>query len=789
MLSYSNRVTFNTTSADLNGVTTTDVRRFSMDVVWNSVSEWANSTKVQWRKVGTGTWTGSGELGKNRVAYTIDNLDRSTQYEIRVSAAGGGETREATITRTTADFVKPSAPTFTNITGNSITISWTHSDPAGEAGDGFAIFRDGKKVGEVGAKIRKFVDTGLKAGVTYSYFIRAKYSLANIDGPVATQRTASGSNKGAIVTNATVSNGYIANAMVFLDANFNSSLDFFDLDGDGLQDDGEPSEPFAVTNEIGEVTLVIPEEFDINQDGVIDSAEGTYVARGGVDVVTMQPVESVLAAPGGSSVITPLTTLVSEVMSRHALGIVDALAMVREHFTLPNVDITQYELIQAMIEEDTFAVGAYTTLAKVHDTAVQIGQLLHGATGTGLVTAINAGFAALADDVVINGGSGSLTEYQGLLELIRTAAHGMDATLNDESISAAATVIAAGNESLNQIASETSEAFLIDVKRLQSVALGDAANSLASLGAGKATASDVVSQFTGSSLGSHIDSATVAAIVPPHFDVAVNENVAGGLVGEFVIPGGIGSFYTLDVSDERFEILSGQLRLKPDVYLDKSHESEVHVTVITVGDHPVPGGVQGFSISVAANPVPWSNPLESMDVNADKTIAPGDALVIINFLNANGSQLLPKAIPAGSPYYYDTNADSWITPNDALRVINRLNELSQGSSAEAESSADVPTPELQLGIGPMPVLLPTDSPPRRRTMATEEPSTAFASVDLRPIETVFDDGKPTGPDWQSDRTVPHGASVFNDIMDDIAEELLPCDEEVLRLITSDATSN
>ena len=79
------------------------------------------------------------------------------------------------------------------------------------------------------------------------------------------------------------------------------------------------------------------------------------------------------------------------------------------------------------------------------------------------------------------------------------------------------------------------------------------------------------------------------------------------------------------------------------------------------------------------NPLPprHQNPTQPLDVNADGFISPIDALLIINFLNINGT------IPVGNlpepPPYRDTNGDNIISPLDALRIINFLNQ--NGTSA------------------------------------------------------------------------------------------------------------
>ena len=100
---------------------------------------------------------------------------------------------------------------------------------------------------------------------------------------------ASGANYtvGTKVASGAVADGYISGATVFRD-----------LDGDSLLDAGEP---FTITDEKGQFTA-------------LGGFGGTIVAFGGIDISTGLAFEGLLKAPTGSTVINPLTTLVSAVL-------------------------------------------------------------------------------------------------------------------------------------------------------------------------------------------------------------------------------------------------------------------------------------------------------------------------------------------------------------------------------------------------------------------------------------------------------------------------------------------
>ncbi len=84
--------------------------------------------------------------------------------------------------------------------------------------------------------------------------------------------------------------------------------------------------------------------------------------------------------------------------------------------------------------------------------------------------------------------------------------------------------------------------------------------------------------------------------------LAVAEHVAGAVVGQvrFDDPDD-GDTHRVEVSDDRFEVIGGQLRLKPDVALDRS-EAEALTVDVTVVDEGGLSTTETISISVADRP-------------------------------------------------------------------------------------------------------------------------------------------------------------------------------------------
>jgi large repetitive protein len=74
-----------------------------------------------------------------------------------------------------------------------------------------------------------------------------------------------------------------------------------------------------------------------------------------------------------------------------------------------------------------------------------------------------------------------------------------------------------------------------------------------------------------------------------------------------------------------------------------------------------------------------------VDVNNDGYVSPLDALIVINYMNANGPGTAAPTSGFSAGPYVDVNGDGSITPLDALIVINYLNALYLASQGEGEA--------------------------------------------------------------------------------------------------------
>ena len=161
-----------------------------------------------------------------------------------------------------------------------------------------------------------------------------------------------------------VSDGLVSGASVF-----------FDMNANGVMDDGEPS---TTTDKQGAYQLNLPvSQYDQNSDGVVDSKDGQLVAIGGIDTATGLQLENPLAPPT-ATVLNPLTTLVSALLaSQGDLDEQQAAAQVSQAFGLnQNLDLLNFDMINEASDENVEAVAVIQATAAVQDTIVQLASLV-----------------------------------------------------------------------------------------------------------------------------------------------------------------------------------------------------------------------------------------------------------------------------------------------------------------------------------------------------------------------------------------------------------------------------
>ncbi len=192
---------------------------------------------------------------------------------------------------------------------------------------------------------------------------------------------------------------------------------------------------------------------------------------------------------------------------------------------------------------------------------------------------------------------------------------------------------------------------------------------------------------------------TVADVNDPPTAISVQlttieENSPGAIFGAVTVVDQDGDAYQYTVSDPRFEVVDGQLKLKDEVSLSIADDDALSVTVTATSATGGDSISNAFTIAVGVARSPFQNPVEPRDVNGDGQITPVDALILINQLNSFGpGPLGGNSARGGSgegPMWVDVNGDGIISPLDVLIIINWLNRRRLVAVSETQVEGEAP---------------------------------------------------------------------------------------------------
>ncbi|MBR1212046.1 VCBS domain-containing protein [Bradyrhizobium sp. JYMT SZCCT0180] len=334
-----------------------------------------------------------------------------------------------------------------------------------------------------------------------------------------------------------VVDGYISGATVFSDD-----------DGDGEFDVGV--EASATTAADGTFTIT-------------GAGGGKLVMFGGTDVSTGLAFHGTLSAVAGSTVITPLTTLVAALAaSSSAADIAIAQTAVLNAFGLGAVDLQTFDPVAAAAEGGSGAAAATKILAAGIQVQTTIAQITAAAgsdtTGADVVSAVASAISGAA------GGTVNLTNTVTLTSIIQNAAPDADPA----AVNAATQVVSAANTAIASAAAGTGDplAVLTGLAQAATVALGQGTDQLAAAaaGTGGATFADAIANNTGTNLSTAISNAPVGDPDGSEVGTLGNDTITGA-GGNDVIDGldgndtlsGLGGKDTIHGSDGNDKLFGG----------------------------------------------------------------------------------------------------------------------------------------------------------------------------------------------------------------------------------------
>jgi hypothetical protein len=304
-----------------------------------------------------------------------------------------------------------------------------------------------------------------------------------------------GTTSGMVVTRGRAVNSYLTGAKVFFDADFN-----------GIQDD---SEPFAITNVDGSFDLEVSLfNFDLNNSGDLEPEEGRIVMIDGINTSTYLPQQTPLFAPPDATVVTPLTTLLTELIEQGTdpnqaqVQVKSALGVLSE------IDLTGYDPLAAITKNDPNGLAVYAAHASVQNTIVLVTNLISGASTTAKNEIAKSVISAVANQ--IKSGPLDLSNSTQVQAIIQSATSQLQAPQVSSIAVDAASIIAEGNQRIKDLASSNTSPSdaATEIARIQKVAQGQVAQDLQQVAAGNKTIQSAISENTGASLNTKIQSAT-----------------------------------------------------------------------------------------------------------------------------------------------------------------------------------------------------------------------------------------------------------------------------------------
>ncbi|MEN9761498.1 MAG: hypothetical protein RI906_1324 [Pseudomonadota bacterium] len=292
-------------------------------------------------------------------------------------------------------------------------------------------------------------------------------------------------------------NGYIKNAQVWQDN-----------DRDGVMDANEPQ---GTTDAAGKVELVI----DAN-GGPLRSQGGVYTRSDGKE----EAVTNSFMSPAGSTVITPLTTLVAAAMAADPIKTLGAaLGDVTKALGIEGADLLTLDPVESALkggEQSAFALKVKAVATSVSNLMDMGESLLTGAGKTG-ETSLDIASALVAR--INQGGSVNLGDTNTIKAVLNTAVQSLPEGKREAATGAteAIAMVAASTHVMMTDAAKSGNAqqALSVIAAVQMVAQGDASANLQKVAAGELSAQAMVSSFTGDSLAKRAsDAAGLLEIAP-----------------------------------------------------------------------------------------------------------------------------------------------------------------------------------------------------------------------------------------------------------------------------------
>ncbi len=169
----------------------------------------------------------------------------------------------------------------------------------------------------------------------------------------------------------------------------------------------------------------------------------------------------------------------------------------------------------------------------------------------------------------------------------------------------------------------------------------------------------------------------------------IQENQTGQKVGSVsVLDPDVGEVYSFSVSDNRFEEVRGTIQLKPGSSVSFVEPGYFDLTVTATSQRSGTQLTGKLRLNIEKDRTPNHNDINPYDVDGDGVLTPLDPLILINYINDNGTGPIEQPGEGeGRLPDLDVDGDGKVTPLDILILINKLNQQAE-AEAEGEDEED-----------------------------------------------------------------------------------------------------
>jgi VCBS repeat-containing protein len=511
----------------------------------------AEDFAYQWQSYDGTTW--SDISGANASTYTLKQTDVGDRIRVNVNYTDGHDMHESVTSAQTATVTNVnSAPTGEPlITGKTYQGEKLTAVTTGIAdADGLGQFSYQWYAGNAainGATGSTYSLTSAEVGKTITVAVgytdgQGTHESLHSSPTVAVYRLSIG----------TVVDGYLANALVWIDEDNDGVRDWTDLNNNGKWNPGE-GESWDLTDATGQYTLTEP----LNNDTwtirmTAEPGGSTY------DISTGAKFTGTYSAPTGSTVVNPLTTLIVANSVANNLTAVQSESQVKELLGLdPILDLKTYDPLLEAVKASADANANKATAVKVYSAAIQVANLIDVATSmvSGAGVADTSGVAGeVATALLTASQSGGVLDLTNAAVISETLSTVVDKTVADSvkadqikaNLDTVATAEALVNHEIQAVAD--------NVDPLQTVLVED---ELTKIVTAQIVASNVAGEASGASTGDVTVSVTADNIGTKLTDAGADvQTVLTNYlpIGEVLIAGTPKEAATLTASNTLFDV-------------------------------------------------------------------------------------------------------------------------------------------------------------------------------------------------------------------------------------------